>query len=295
VHERLFAFCEGLVSRAAHFITLRDVPYFASGLLLERDRCPRGSVLLVCESPLGEKKIVVKFTSEAELAARELEVGAALAELGLHVPVAGSKCAVLRGFDAWVGYTVAALMELGDVASFLCEQGENLFDTEPEVYEPAQRELLGRCVDIGRDVIPQLNNVHHHGWLHCDIKPNNILAREEDGRVRYWLADWDHAVKIEDAEKGAPVAGTEHYEAPEARAQGRVGRKFDVFGLGATLFYVCAGVPPKFKDGALMERPSWLPDALWKLLSDMMRKNPQDRPLLDECLTRLESMEHELQ
>jgi serine/threonine protein kinase len=249
---------------------------------------------MVCASPSGQK-VVVKFTCDAELAGRELAVGRKLGKLGLHVLVAGSQRAALKGFEYQVSYSVTPLMSLGDLASFLCDAGEDLFDVDPAVFEHAQRELLGRCLDVGRDVIPQLKTVHRCGWLHCDVKPNNILVEEEDGRVRYRIADWDHAVRIKDAEAGAAVAGTEHYEGPEVTSGGRIGRKLDVFGLGATLFYVCAGVPPQLKDGKLMERPSWIPDGLWKLLSDMMHADPDKRPELEECLRILESLKDELQ
>jgi serine/threonine protein kinase len=52
------------------------------------------------------------------------------------------------------------------------------------------------------------------------VKPNNILVEEEDGRVRYRIADWDHSVKMRDAESGVPVAGTDQYEGPEVCSGG---------------------------------------------------------------------------
>jgi serine/threonine protein kinase len=129
--------------------------------------------------------------------------------------VGGSKRTSLKGFDDSVSYSVTRLMANGDLANFLCDAGEDFFDVDPDVCEAAQRELLFRCLEVGRDVIPQLKTVHRCGWLHGHVKPNNILVEEQASQVRHRVSDWDHSVKVKDAESGAAVAGTEHFEGPE--------------------------------------------------------------------------------
>jgi formylglycine-generating enzyme required for sulfatase activity/predicted Ser/Thr protein kinase len=94
---------------------------------------------------------------------------------------------------------------------------------------------------------------HARGAIHRDIKPENIVI---DDRGRPKLIDFGLA-QIRDAwlqEYGWPgeIAGTAAYMAPEqARSdQAAIGVRSDVFGLGAVLFFLLAGIGP-FEDATL--------------------------------------------
>lgn len=94
--------------------------------------------------------------------------------------------------------------------------------------------------------------VHHSGFLHRDIKPDNIYVRDEDGSLV--LLDFGAARQTasEKAETGAVV--TPGYAAIELYAGGgREGPWTDIYSIGATLFWLVTGRKP-------VEAPSRLQD-----------------------------------
>ncbi|MEZ4322841.1 MAG: SUMF1/EgtB/PvdO family nonheme iron enzyme [Myxococcota bacterium] len=106
---------------------------------------------------------------------------------------------------------------------------------------------------------------HHEGLVHRDLKPSNIMFGDF-GAV--YVLDWGLAkhrsageTAVEPADPGltrdGTVSGTPLYMAPE-QAQGRtaeVGPAADVYALGATLYHVLTGRPPRtgLPLGALLE------------------------------------------
>jgi serine/threonine protein kinase/HAMP domain-containing protein len=94
--------------------------------------------------------------------------------------------------------------------------------------------------------------VHRSGYLHRDIKPDNIYVRDEDGSLV--LLDFGAARQTanEKAETGSVV--TPGYAAIEQYAGGgRQGPWTDIYSLGATLFWLITGKKP-------MEAPTRLQD-----------------------------------
>ncbi len=87
---------------------------------------------------------------------------------------------------------------------------------------------------------------HRQGLIHRDIKPANIMVeRSEDGRSKLSLLDFGLARNLEmpGLTLHGVVMGTANYMAPE-QAMGhsdQVGRRTDVYGLGATLYRLLTG------------------------------------------------------
>ena len=69
-------------------------------------------------------------------------------------------------------------------------------------------------VELLNDFINRLDNLHKEGYLHCDIKPDNIMCIEENGKDKLVLIDWGFATKIDEAVKSAKIDCSPYYMCP---------------------------------------------------------------------------------
>jgi len=100
-----------------------------------------------------------------------------------------------------------------------------------------------------RDVAEAVHAAHCQGLIHRDLKPGNILVCEEaDGQLKPYVMDFGLARRLEEAHstKTGGMRGTPLFMAPEqVRADPKaIDRRTDVYGLGATLYFLLSGRPP---------------------------------------------------
>ena len=95
---------------------------------------------------------------------------------------------------------------------------------------------------IGRDLARALAAVHHKGFLHRDIKAQNVM-REAGGRTV--LMDFGAGVAQQPADADVPsLGGTPLYLAPEVLAGDRPTVQSDLYSLGVLLFHLVSGEFP---------------------------------------------------
>lgn len=95
---------------------------------------------------------------------------------------------------------------------------------------------------LGLQLASVLGYLHHHNWLHLDVKPSNVVVQA--GRAI--LIDLSLVGRPGD---GRPHAGTHGYLAPE-QVHGRgLSPASDVFGLGVTLGEALTGTLPYGEEG----------------------------------------------
>jgi serine/threonine protein kinase len=101
---------------------------------------------------------------------------------------------------------------------------------------------------IMRQVVAAIEALHACGWLHLDLKPQNILLTDQAARgmecVR--LCDFGMAMRMENAQgaSGQVVLGTPGYAPPEALRGEGYGRHSDIWGLGLLGYIMCSGHQP---------------------------------------------------
>jgi serine/threonine protein kinase len=115
--------------------------------------------------------------------------------------------------------------------------GETLSHLVHRLLEQGRRLPLTEVAVLGVQLGSVLAYLHHHGWLHLDLKPSNIVA--SGGQAR--LIDLSIARRPGRARAGT---GTFEYLSPEQARGGLLTAAADVWGLGAVLYAVLAGEPP---------------------------------------------------
>jgi eukaryotic-like serine/threonine-protein kinase len=151
-----------------------------------------------------------------------------------------------------------------------------------------------------------LRAMHQLGFVHCDIKPNNIL-RNDGGLVK--VIDFGQSCKIGTVKER--IQGTPDYISPEQVNREPVSIPTDVYNLGATLYFALVGktIPTLYtvnKKGdnsfllhSRIDSPIGLnpkiPLALSNLVMEMISTSKDKRPVdMDAVISRLELAKHVL-
>lgn len=97
---------------------------------------------------------------------------------------------------------------------------------------------------VGAQIADALTALHRKGLIHCDVKPANIVM-DAGGTAK--LTDFDAARRlggVETISPERPISYTPDYAGPELIG-GRPDPASDVFSLGATVYTLVAGNPPR--------------------------------------------------
>ncbi|PKU62366.1 mitogen-activated protein kinase kinase kinase 18-like [Dendrobium catenatum] len=96
-----------------------------------------------------------------------------------------------------------------------------------------------------------LRHIHDMGYVHCDIKPQNILIAGEEARI----ADFGLAKRAAE-ESHVEIRGTPMYLAPESAARNEYEAAADIWALGCTVSEMVSGLPP-WRDAEDSENGVW--------------------------------------
>src|SRR5438874_2679791 len=130
------------------------------------------------------------------------------------------------------------------------ENGHHYYAMEYVEGESLEAILLERgklpwaeVLDIAAQLAPALRHVHDHGIIHRDLKPPNIL-RTPAGVIK--LTDFGIAKVFASRHLTSTggIIGTAEFLSPEQAAGKVVGKRSDLYCLGAVLYALLTGRPP---------------------------------------------------
>lgn len=176
---------------------------------------------------------------------------------------------------------------------------------EGKTLEETTTLSLGDVLLVFRMVATGLSAMHQRGFVHCDIKPNNILINKS-GAIR--IIDLGQSCRIGTVKER--IQGTPNYIAPEQVKRKSLTPKTDIFNLGATMYWALTGknvptlIPKKKSSVGLYEPPKCIPPheqkkqlplAISMLVMDCVKKDPAERPnSMMAIISGLDSMIHSI-
>ena len=144
---------------------------------------------------------------------------------------------------------------------------------------------VARVIKICQQVAQALQCASDQGFVHCDVKPENILL-DANGNAK--LVDFGLAGMQKDTDE---IWGTPYYISPEKVKKEPVDFRADIYSLGGTLYHALTGVAPfegadsieviKKRFLGLPKKPSELRPELTPAIDDLVMKmlsfNKEDR------------------
>jgi len=161
--------------------------------------------------------------------------------------------------------------------------GASIDRSPPKTFEQA--------TDIFEQVARAVAYMHKKGFVHADMKPNNVIV-DTHGKAK--VIDLGQSCAIATVKKR--IQGTPDYIAPEQVHRRPITEKTDVYNLGATMYWAVTGqfVPTALAkedsllgniDDALMERAKpphvlnkRVPEMFSQLITDCVEIEPAKRP-----------------
>jgi serine/threonine-protein kinase len=289
----------GVLAAKAHHVVgglgddaeARDVQ--GSGLKL-LEKIGRGSQAIVykCHQVATDRTVAVKFllasaAGDAESQQRFIQEARSAAQLTHPNIVTIHQIGFLKG----TLYIVMEYVDGGSLAEML---------TVRKRFDPAE------AVAIVRQAAEGLRYAHSRGFIHRDIKPQNLLLTSE-GVVK--IADMGLVRHVASAEEGKEwkAYGTPYYISPE-QVTGDPPPDFrtDIYSLGATLYEMVTGRPPftaptpqeimrQHVIEPLPDAGQFVPDlpaSLCALLAKALAKEPEDRyPSAADLIAALDALD----
>lgn len=141
--------------------------------------------------------------------------------------------------------------------------------------------------DLAVQILRALNYLHSRGIYHFDLKPQNVLVKEKDGKMIAKIIDFGLAGFSSPRKK----VGTPAYMAPEVILGGNLDNRTDLYSFGVMLYKVLTRTNPfasKSLQETLSRQKSFVPEPpsrvnpavpkFWDdILPRLLEKNPADR------------------
>ncbi|MDX9910656.1 MAG: serine/threonine-protein kinase [Phycisphaerales bacterium] len=149
--------------------------------------------------------------------------------------------------------------------------GDSAEVSPPDTFEKA--------VSVFIKTAEGLAHMHERGYVHADMKPNNIIV-SDDGRVK--IIDLGQSCKVGTVKPR--IQGTPDYIAPEQVHRRPITPRTDIYNLGATMYWI---LTRKYIPTALAKGDSLvgsIDDKLLEKPTPVIDLNPKVHPKLSELV-----------
>jgi tetratricopeptide (TPR) repeat protein len=166
-----------------------------------------------------------------------------------------------------------------------------------------------RVIAMARSLARALVRVHAGGFIHRDLKPDNIYRRRDGSIVILDLGlARRHPDDPDDPTRAGVQVGSLEYMPPEQLLDAAsVDPRADIYAFGCVLYELCAGRPPFVGDASALERAhaalrppplgalAQVPSGLEELCHDCLAKQPARRPgSAGELVARMDAIHEEV-
>jgi len=158
---------------------------------------------------------------------------------------------------------------------------------------------LDSSLAVAIQIAAALAHAHEHEVVHRDVKPENVVL-DPDGTVKLMDFGIAHSISSRITTDGM-VIGTVYYMSPEQAMGKHVDARSDLYSLGVMLYEFATGEVP-FEDNdpiavisqhinapliPARAKNADIPPGLDTLISNLLEKNPDDRPASAEDVIKI--------
>jgi serine/threonine-protein kinase PpkA len=193
------------------------------------------------QSTIGESEKAVVYLAQSDSLGREVALKVSLGEAD-----ADTHKILEREFAAVARIRHPAVVELHDYGvhagrEYLAMEYFPLGDLKARMYRGISE---GEALRLMENIAAALRVVHHAGILHRDLKPPNVMLRENDDVA---LIDFGLARNLEgglQSTRTGVLRGSPYYMSPEQALGEQLDARTDLYSLGIIFFEMLTGKKP---------------------------------------------------
>jgi serine/threonine protein kinase len=172
-----------------------------------------------------------------------------------------------------------------------------------EHLRDAGRLPLAEALSFIRQILSGLSALYGSGFVHGDIKPDNVLLDASAGPAIVKIIDF--GLLVAGPWRYGEIFGTPAYMAPELVSPGQLQPAADIYATGIVFYELLAGWPPFEPTQDIFEKhasqlppplprvpnsSASLPSEVWSVIQAMLAKDAPQRPSAFEALAVLERL-----